>query len=104
MLVFRVLLYPFPCPPFLSTHFRDSQIKDKMDVLSKDFEGTNPSFNLQDIVRTSNADWFNNVALKNDKQTAMKNVLRQGDVKTLNICTVGFNSDAARGLLSHLPC
>lgn len=69
--------------------------------MNRDYFGTGLSFNLQAVTRTLDADWFNNVAPENDEQTIMKVALRQGDVKTLNVYTVGFNNDDARGLLGY---
>jgi len=79
----------------------DSQIQAQIDVLNQDYNGTGLSFQLQNITRTLNATWFNNVAPDTDVQTIMKNALRQGDVKTLNIYTVGFKSGDAQGLLGY---
>ena len=69
--------------------------------MNQDYNGTGLSFQLQNITRTLNATWFDNVAPNTDVQTDMKNAIRQGDVQTLNIYTVGFNSAAARGLLGY---
>lgn len=87
--------------PDFDLHSRDSQVQAQIDVLNQDYNGTGLSFQLQNITRTLNATWFNTVAPDSDVQTAMKNALRQGDVKTLNIYTVGFNSGNARGLLGY---
>lgn len=84
-----------------TVHFRDSQIQAQIDVLNQDYNGTGLSFQLQNITRTLNATWFNEVAPGADLQTAMKNGLRQGDVKTLNIYTVGFNTSSVQGLLGY---
>lgn len=85
----------------LTTRFRDQQISDQMDILNEDYKGTGLSFRLDSIVRVLNPDWFDNVAPDNDLQTEMKSTYRQGDEKTLNVYTVGFNNDDARGLLGY---
>jgi hypothetical protein len=82
-------------------HSRDSQVQAQIDVMNQDYNGTGLSFQLQNITRTLNATWFNNAAPNVDVQTDMKNALRQGDVKTLNIYTVGFTSSSALGLLGY---
>jgi hypothetical protein len=69
--------------------------------LNQDYSGTGLTFQLQNTIRTLNADWFNDAGPTNDVQTAMKNALRQGDVKTLNLYTVGFNSADTQGLLGY---
>jgi hypothetical protein len=79
----------------------DSQIQAQIDVLNQDYTGTGLSFRLQNVVRTLNSTWFNDVSPDTDVQTVMKNALRQGDAKTLNIYTVGFNNDDAQGLLGY---
>ena len=80
---------------------RDSQVQAQIDVLNQDYTGTGLSFKLQNVTRTLNATWFNNVAPNNTEQTDMKNTLRQGDVSTLNIYAVGFTSGDTRGLLGY---
>lgn len=47
------------------------------------------SWVLAGTTRTVNSDWFNNAAPGTSQQTAMKNALRQGDAKVLNVYTVG---------------
>ena len=80
---------------------RDSQVHAQIDVMNQDYNGTGLSFQLQNITRTLNATWFNNASPNADVQTAMKNALRQGDAKTLNLYTVGFTSGNGRGLLGY---
>lgn len=83
------------------THYRDSQIQAQIDVLNKDYTGTGLSFELQNITRTLNAAWFNNVGPDTTEQTAMKNALRTGTASTLNIYTVGFAAGSGKGLLGY---
>lgn len=72
-----------------------------MNVLNQAFSRIGLGFELRDTIRTLNADWFNNAAPETSKQFAMKKALRQGDANALNIYTVGFNTDRARGLLGY---
>lgn len=69
--------------------------------MNQDYSGTGLSFQLQNVVRTLNPTWFNDVSPDTDLQTVMKNALRQGDAKTLNLYTVGFNNSDAQGLLGY---
>lgn len=69
--------------------------------MNQDYNGTGLGFQLQNTTRTLNATWFNNVAPGTDLQTDMKHALRQGDVKTLNIYTVSFNTPKAQDILGY---
>jgi hypothetical protein len=91
-----IFLIPIPI-----THFRDEQIDDQIAILNRDYQGTDLDFRLNVVNRILSPDWFNNVAPGNDQQTDMKDSLREGDAKTLNVYTVGFNNDDARGLLGY---
>lgn len=79
----------------------DSQVQDQIRVLNQDYSGTGLNFELQNITRTMNSAWFNNVAPETDLQTEMKNALRQGGANALNIYTVGFTTGDAQGLLGY---
>ena len=72
-----------------------------MDVLNQAFSQTGLNFELQSTTRTENYDWYNNAAPCTDQQTAMKQALGKGEANALNIYTVGFNNDRARGLLGY---
>ena len=69
--------------------------------MNQDYSGTGLSFNLEEIERIENADWFDNVGPDNGQQTEMKEALRRGGPGTLNVYTVSFNNDDARGLLGY---
>jgi hypothetical protein len=92
-----------PLGPFLIPiiYFRDSQIQAQISVLNKDYGGTGLSFKLMNTTRTLNADWFNSVAPETPEQTDMKQSLRTGDSKTLNLYTVGFATGDGQGLLGY---
>ncbi|KAH9045707.1 Metalloprotease [Lactarius pseudohatsudake] len=69
-------------------------ITNQINVLNDGFAGSGLSFQLVDVTRTVNADWFNNVDLSTTQQTAMKTSLREGGPGDLNLYSVGFtNSD-----------
>lgn len=103
MATFRKSLFQSLFPHFIipAIHSRDSQIQAQIDVLNQDYNGTGLSFQLQNITRVLNPAWFNNVAPNTNEQTAMKRALRQGDVKTLNIYTVGFNNSSAQNITGY---
>ena len=63
--------------------------------MNRDFNETGLSFELLDIVRTPNADWFHRVGERNELDFEMKTALRtrRGDITTLNVYTVGFTYD-----------
>lgn len=71
---------------------RDSQIASQIDVINTAYgnSATGLQWVLAGTTRTVNADWFNNASPGSSQQTAMKAALRQGDVKDLNVYTVGF--------------
>ncbi|KAN0140019.1 Metallo peptidase [Lactarius tabidus] len=76
----------------LDCPYRSDAIRDQMDVLNNDFAKTGLSFDLVNITRTINADWFKNAAPYTDQQAKMKGSLRQGGANTLNIYSVGFST------------
>ena len=69
--------------------FRDSMIDAQMEVLNNTFANTGLSFDVVNVDRTVNADWFNNAAPDSAQQYDMKSALYQGGPATLNIYTVG---------------
>jgi hypothetical protein len=74
-----------PC----SLGYRQSVILTQMQVLNNDFANSGLSFNLANVDRTVNDDWFNNAAPNSPQQSAMKRALRQGGRADLNIYSVG---------------
>lgn len=54
------------------------------------YASTGISWTLASTDRTVNADWFNEAGPENTQQTAMKNALRVGSAKDLNVYSVGF--------------
>ncbi|KAG9127512.1 hypothetical protein FRC07_012799 [Ceratobasidium sp. 392] len=79
----------------------DSQIRDSMDVLNKDFVNSGISFSLAETDWILNDDWFTNAGPGSDQQTAMKQAHRQGGANALNVYTVGFRSESVSGLLGY---
>jgi len=64
-------------------------IDRQISVLNQDFSGTGIQFQLADLDRTINPDWFDNAEPDTQQQTAMKNALRQGGAADLNLYSVG---------------
>ncbi|TFK20904.1 metalloprotease [Coprinopsis marcescibilis] len=78
---------------------RDAQIMQQVDALNSGFADTGLSFQLINVSRIVNADWFNNAGPDTAQQDAMKTSLRRGGHSDLNIYTVGFTSFT--GLLGY---
>ena len=64
-------------------------IDAQMVVLNNTFAGTGFSFDVVNVDRIVNADWFNNAAPDSAQQNDMKSALHQGGPAALNIYTVG---------------
>ncbi|KAJ8522291.1 hypothetical protein ONZ45_g1085 [Pleurotus djamor] len=77
----------------------DSQIHDQIQVLNQDYGPAGIAFQLVGITRIVHSEWYSRAAPSSPEQTAMKGGLRRGDVKTLNVYTVGFESSP--GLLGY---
>ena len=69
--------------------FRDSVIDAQMEVLNNNFAKTGFSFDVVNVDRTVNADWFNDAVPDSAQQNDMKSALHQGGPAALNIYTVG---------------
>lgn len=81
---------------------RRHQIKEQIEVLNDDYKKTGLSFELVEVTRTKNADWFDNVGPGSPQQTEMKTQLRRGGEETLNIYTVAFDGpNVDNGLLGY---
>lgn len=76
----------------LSSHgfSSDSQIASQMQVMNRAYANAGITWVLAGTTRTVNSDWFNNAGPGSSQQTAMKNALRVGDAKVLNVYTVGY--------------
>ncbi|KAG8715025.1 hypothetical protein FRC11_006080 [Ceratobasidium sp. 423] len=74
----------------------DSQIQDSIDVLNRDYAGSDTSFALVEIDRTINPDWSDTLP-GSQQQTAMKNELRKGGPGDLNVYTVRKITDPRTG-------
>jgi len=79
----------------------DSQIQDQVSVLNKDYNITGISFNLVNISRIQNEDWFMRVAPNSTQELEMKSTIRQGNSSTLNVYTVGLMEGDGKGLLGY---
>ncbi|TFK73647.1 metalloprotease [Pluteus cervinus] len=71
----------------------------QMNVLNQDYKAFGLSFNAKLVTRIINPTWFNQIVHSTDTtmQDALKQKYRKGDVKTLNIYTVGFLNDHTLG-------
>jgi hypothetical protein len=83
------------------SRYSDEQITKQMDILNADFNSTGITFVLRNTTRTLNATWFSGVAPEEPLQTEMKETLRVGTKKSLNLYTVGFESGSGQGLLGY---
>ncbi|KAF8165056.1 hypothetical protein B0H34DRAFT_780044 [Crassisporium funariophilum] len=79
----------------------DSQITNQISVMNKAYANAGITWVLAGTTRTVNANWFNNVGPDVTLQTTMKNQLRTGAAKDLNVYTVGFTSGDGAGLLGY---
>ncbi|KAF9008780.1 metalloprotease [Cyathus striatus] len=79
----------------------DSQIADQITVMNTAYANAGITWVLAGTTRTVNANWFNTVGPDSTLQTTMKNSLRVGDAKSLNVYTVGFVSGSGAGLLGY---
>ncbi|KAL7268762.1 hypothetical protein RUND412_008600 [Rhizina undulata] len=66
----------------------DDDLYAQLDVLNADYASAGISFNLVNITRTTNSNWYND----ND-ETAMKTALRQGSYNTLNVYFLNLSDD-----------
>ena len=84
-----------------TSHSRDEQIKDQINVLNRDYAITGLKFKLVNTTRIENAKWFKGVGAGTPEQTEMKETLRNGGPDVLNIYTVAFDNEASDGLLGY---
>jgi hypothetical protein len=69
--------------------------------LNADYIDTGLSFNLVEVSKTQDTDWYENAGPGTPQQDAMKATLRRGGPATLNIYTVGFVNVEPAGLLGY---
>ncbi|KAH7345513.1 hypothetical protein B0J17DRAFT_563330, partial [Rhizoctonia solani] len=74
-----------------------SQITASMDVLNKDFAGSELTFKLEKVEHITNADWFNWAQQDSTNQTEMKQSLRKGNASALNVYTGCFSDIVGTG-------
>jgi len=79
----------------------DSQIEAQVRVLNEDYNTTGISFNLVNISRIENEDWFLRVAPNSTQEVGLKTTFRQGNASTLNVYTVGLMEGDGQGLLGY---
>lgn len=78
-------------PNIISFHlvFRDSQVKEQLEVMNAAYAVAHITWVLAGITRTNNADWHNNAGPSSSQQAVMKRALREGTLHGLNVYTVG---------------
>uniref|UniRef100_A0A8H8CGW2 Peptidase M43 pregnancy-associated plasma-A domain-containing protein n=1 Tax=Psilocybe cubensis TaxID=181762 RepID=A0A8H8CGW2_PSICU len=79
----------------------DSQIQAQVDTMNADYNSTGISWNLVNITRIQNEDWFLRVAPNSTQELEMKTTYRQGNASTLNVYTVGLMEGDGAGLLGY---
>ncbi|PPQ80401.1 hypothetical protein CVT25_001714 [Psilocybe cyanescens] len=79
----------------------DSQIKAQVATMNADYNITGISWNLVNITRIQNEDWFLRVAPNSTQELEMKTAYRQGNASTLNVYTVGLMEGDGQGLLGY---
>jgi hypothetical protein len=67
----------------------DSQIEDQIFALNEAYGPAKLTFNLSNVTRVVNQDWFSNSSPQVGQQTEMKEALRQGGSADLNVYSVG---------------
>ncbi|KAJ3503909.1 hypothetical protein NMY22_g18089 [Coprinellus aureogranulatus] len=71
----------------------DNQIQEQIAVLNRDYASTNISWNLVNVTRIHNADWFTNVWPGSPQEDQMKRTYHKGgNSSALNVFTCGFNA------------
>jgi len=83
-------------------YVQDDQLNKQVDALNKAYSSTTPmTFKLANITRTHNEDWFLKAGPDEAQQGAMKQKLRTGAAKDLNVFLVGFKQGSGKGLLGY---
>ncbi|KAG8898182.1 hypothetical protein FRB99_007626 [Tulasnella sp. 403] len=82
-------------------HLTASQIKKQIKVLNEDYSDGHITFKLKDTDYTTNTAWFEGLGPGNPINTAVKNKLRKGGKKALNVYSTGFVSGSGAGLLGY---
>lgn len=81
----------------------DSQIMSQMDVLNRDFNSTQISWNFKNITRIESADWFVNAWPGSPQAQTMKHKYHKGNSRAVNIFLTGFNATDKSLGYSTLP-
>jgi hypothetical protein len=74
----------------------DARIATQIAKLNQDFVAPSFYFTLKGVTRTTNVDWFNAIE-SSAEEYEMKNELRQGSAKTLNIYSLDYNGGLQLG-------
>ncbi|KAF6754904.1 hypothetical protein DFP72DRAFT_812144 [Ephemerocybe angulata] len=84
-------------------YLQDDQIKQQVDVLNRDYKSANISYNLVNVTRIENADWFVNVSPGTPQEEEMKQTYHKGNSSVLNVFTANFNATDRSLGYSTLP-
>jgi hypothetical protein len=79
----------------------DEQIEQQMEVMNKAYNTTGLSFNLVNVSRIENEEWFTRLGPESPEESEMKLAHRHGNSSTLNVWTVGFQEGEGQGLLGY---
>ncbi|KAF5336342.1 hypothetical protein D9611_006734 [Ephemerocybe angulata] len=71
----------------------EPSIHAQIDVINAAYEPSGFQFKLKEITRNVNSTWFTDVATGNAIQDEMKQVLRKGGIRDMNIYSVGFENE-----------
>jgi hypothetical protein len=79
----------------------DEQIHAQVARLNEDYNSTGITWNLKDIDRVENEEWFLGVAPEGESEVQMKTTYRKGDKATLNVYTTALAEGDAAGILGY---
>lgn len=79
----------------------DDQITNQVAIMNQDYKSTGISWNLVNISRIENSDWFHKLGPESPEESEMKEAHRYGSASSLNVWTVGFREGEGEGLLGY---
>lgn len=82
-------------------HITADDIATQIHVLNTAYEPSGISFSLSGTDYTTNPRWFNTLGPRSNVNRDVKQKLRKGDVRTLNVYSTGFVSGTGEKLLGY---
>lgn len=79
----------------------DDQITEQISIMNRDYNTTGISWNLVNISRIENEEWFTKLGPESPEEKELKTAHRYGNSSTLNVWTVGFQEGEGQGLLGY---